>query len=176
MRDPPPTMPYDLPSPPPTPKPRTPPDRPPGVLPENYIGTNIREHNGTRCALCVEEAALVVPQLLLPQTRVNKSGSFMCIHVYTPRRGAVFYWNENGSKFARRVDGSAEFKTPRGFVKRYDVGTYVQPEGMPYLPAHLFESDALRSRSESYFEGLFQLYHPLAATANEGLPKRDQVR
>ncbi|VDC04478.1 unnamed protein product [Peniophora sp. CBMAI 1063] len=150
----------------------TKPDRPSGVTPENYIEQYTqREYNGTRCTLCVEEEALAVPLLVPPRMRANKQGSTFCSHIYTPKRSAVFYWNPNGSTFVRRVDGSAEYKAPSGFVKKYGVGAYVQPEGMPYVPYGVLGFGVVQSLSERYYEELFQLCHPLAGTADEGLPK-----
>ena len=150
--------------------------RPAGVSPEHYIGRlNIQKHNGIRCALCEEEMTQRVPLLLLPRKRVNVSKNNECIHVYTPRRSAIFYWNTDGSTFTIRVDGSAELRTPSGLVKKYGAGTYKQLN-MPLLPNHLSGIGAMRSRSETYFEQLFQLHHPLAGSADEEFPRRMEVR
>ncbi|KZV65283.1 hypothetical protein PENSPDRAFT_134760 [Peniophora sp. CONT] len=152
------------------------PERPAGVIPAKYIGqNNIQKHDGVRCALCVEEKARHVPQLTLPRIRTNEQKSVYCSHVYTYKHGAVFYWNTNGSTFARRVDGSAEYTSPDGLVKQYGVGTYEQPEGYPFVSSHELGFGVARARNERYYEELFQQRHPLASTADEGLLKCDQV-
>ena len=138
------------------------PSLPMGVAPAVYIDI-AQKRNGKCCALCLEELR-TTPQLLYPLVRANIRGNQYCNHVYTPTRSACFYWNSDGSTFVRRVDGSAEYTSPRGFTSQFPAGRYASSKGIPYLPGLVGEGPK-RARCEQYYERLFQLHHPYAETA-----------
>ena len=137
------------------------PNRPEGVNPASYI-TVLSEHRGVICELCAEELHNV-PQLTLPVVRTTRRGRVYCRHTYTPSRGGYFYWNSDGTTFVRRVDGSGEFTFAHGWVKRYRRGSFVPPDGVPFVNAsNAGRRGEMRARHEAYYEELFRRHHPYA--------------
>ncbi|VDC04479.1 unnamed protein product [Peniophora sp. CBMAI 1063] len=136
------------------------PHRPNGVNAPVYI-TVLSEHRGVVCELCAEEQR-TVPQLALPVKRRNNRGNLYCRHTYTPHRGAYFYWNSSGTTFVRRVNGSAVCTFAHGWEKRYRRGSYAPPDGVPFVSARMAGRGQLRALYESYYEALYQRYHPRA--------------